>query len=64
MIIRTIGEFITTVIFCVTLALLAALITGCSFKIEAGWHGETGVSDTVVSKEFVETKKPITDRRY
>lgn len=43
---------------------VSILLSSCSFKIEAGYHGETGVSDTVVSKEFVEKPLPVTARRY
>lgn len=54
-------NIIFIVAFC---GIVSFLLSSCSFKIEAGYHGETGVSDTVVSKEFVEKPLPVTARRY
>lgn len=42
--------------------LLAALIlSSCSFKVETGWHGETGRDDRVISEGLY--RKGITQER-
>lgn len=46
------------------LGLIMTLTTGCQVHFGIDWNGETGVSKTTISKDFVEGKKPITDRRY
>mgnify|MGYP000311167804 CR=1 FL=1 len=31
------------------LAVIVAISTGCSFRVETGWHGQTGRDDRVIS---------------
>ena len=62
--IRNLDDLVAVVWLFVVFAVLTACLTGCGVSARIDWHGESGLSDTVVSKEFVETKKPITDRRY
>jgi len=38
---------IAEVIVC---AFLMTMLTGCSFKVETGWHGQTGRDDRVISQ--------------
>jgi hypothetical protein len=49
-------------------ALLAIhLLTGCSFKVETGWHGQTGRDDRVISQGLYPegvSQQRKTDQRY
>lgn len=52
------------IVFVVTLCILASWLSACSVKFELGYHGQTGVSDTTITKDFVDGPRKITDRRY
>lgn len=39
------------------LAIVVAIITGCSFKVEFGYHGETGRDDRVQTQLKHEKRK-------
>lgn len=57
-------DAISTLLFFGLLCVLAVYLSGCGVSARVDWTGETGLSSTTVSKEFVETKKPINERRY
>lgn len=48
-------------VFVILLGLLAAVMSGCSFKLEFGYHGQTGRDDTTVTREFIQNAK---QRKY
>lgn len=61
---RDMENVVSYFLFMALVSGLMILFQGCTLKVGIDWHGETGKSDTTVSKDFVETKKPITERRY
>jgi hypothetical protein len=58
------GNIKETIVFVVFCSLFATWITGCTASVGIDWHGETGKSNTTISKEFVKEAKNISDRRY
>lgn len=51
----------------IALAILAVLISACSFKTEFGYHGETGRDDRVISQGLYldgVSQKRVPGQRY
>lgn len=49
------------------LAMLACALQACSFKVETGWHGQTGRDDRVISQGLYPegiSQKRGADQRY
>ncbi len=44
------------------LALIIGALSGCSFKLEAGYHGKTGRDDNTVTESFIEPRKRKAER--
>lgn len=58
-------EIAMSILFVLAVSIVGIELQGCSFKIEAGYHGRSGVSDTTISPEFVESATPATlKKRY
>ena len=62
--IKGFSDAISLGLFIVLIIILCHILQGCTAHVGIDWNGETGVSKTTISKDFVTSKKPIEERRY